>query len=191
MCDSGEVSGKGLAWHGVGAGNISTATGRAFNKTMEQRRAEYAKAPKVGSKTVFPEDWDPVDASKAGDGNAFRDIGALLRAKADEDSAKNSQAGLGLSTKAAAVVSDGASTGDDGGGGSDATAATTLKRPAATEGAGPPAKKGGGSIDDHVRKRKIEAQVFELRCNLEDEEVDEAEIEKRCSKFREDLFDAE
>ncbi|ATY63419.1 pre-mRNA splicing factor CWC21 [Cordyceps militaris CM01] len=44
-------------------------------------------------------------------------------------------------------------------------------------------------ILEHDRKREIEVKVFELRDNLEDNEVDEDEIEKQCDELRKKLLD--
>ncbi|KAI0805233.1 cwf21-domain-containing protein [Xylaria sp. FL0064] len=40
---------------------------------------------------------------------------------------------------------------------------------------------------EHDRKREVEVKVFELRDQLEDEGVDEAEIDRRCDALREEL----
>ncbi|PHH83751.1 hypothetical protein CDD82_3825 [Ophiocordyceps australis] len=42
-------------------------------------------------------------------------------------------------------------------------------------------------ILEHNRKRQIEVKVFELREELEDEEVAEEEIERRCDELRQKL----
>ncbi|KAM4068119.1 hypothetical protein HRG_009595 [Hirsutella rhossiliensis] len=42
-------------------------------------------------------------------------------------------------------------------------------------------------ILEHDRKRQIEVKVFELRDQLEGEEVDEDEIERRCDELRQKL----
>ncbi|KAF3770435.1 hypothetical protein M406DRAFT_34576 [Cryphonectria parasitica EP155] len=42
-------------------------------------------------------------------------------------------------------------------------------------------------ILEHDRKREIEVKVFELRDELEDQEVDEDEIEERCEALRKKL----
>ncbi|KJZ72858.1 Pre-mRNA-splicing factor CWC21 [Hirsutella minnesotensis 3608] len=42
-------------------------------------------------------------------------------------------------------------------------------------------------ILEHDRKRQIEVKVFELRDQLEEEEVDEEEIERRCDELRDKL----
>ena len=42
-------------------------------------------------------------------------------------------------------------------------------------------------ILEHERKRKIEAEVFELRDKLEEEGVDEDEIDDRCDALRKEL----
>ncbi|KAI2470645.1 cwf21-domain-containing protein [Annulohypoxylon bovei var. microspora] len=42
-------------------------------------------------------------------------------------------------------------------------------------------------ILEHDRKREVEVKVFELRDQLEDEEVDEDEIDKRCDALRKEL----
>ncbi|GAB0137446.1 RNA-splicing factor [Epichloe bromicola] len=47
-------------------------------------------------------------------------------------------------------------------------------------------------ILEHDRKRQIEVKVFELRDQLEEEEIDDDEIDKRCDDLREKLLaDAE
>ncbi|PSR77977.1 pre-mRNA splicing factor CWC21 [Coniella lustricola] len=43
-------------------------------------------------------------------------------------------------------------------------------------------------ILEHDRKREIEVKVFELRDELEDQEVDEDEIEDRCEALRKKLM---
>ncbi|TQS33583.1 hypothetical protein Golomagni_06068, partial [Golovinomyces magnicellulatus] len=43
-------------------------------------------------------------------------------------------------------------------------------------------------ILEHDRKRDVEVKVFELRDQLEDEEVDEDEIDKRCDELRKKLL---
>ncbi|KAI8715458.1 Cwf21 domain-containing protein [Fusarium sp. LHS14.1] len=43
-------------------------------------------------------------------------------------------------------------------------------------------------ILEHDRKREVEVKVFDLRDQLEDEEVDEEEIEKRCDELRQKLL---
>ncbi|OAQ68074.1 pre-mRNA splicing factor CWC21 [Pochonia chlamydosporia 170] len=43
-------------------------------------------------------------------------------------------------------------------------------------------------ILEHDRKRQIEVKVFDLRDKLEEEEVDEEEIEKRCDELRDKLL---
>ena len=47
---------------------------------------------------------------------------------------------------------------------------------------------GNAEICDHNRKREVEAKVFELRDELEEAEVDEAEIEERCDALRKELL---
>ncbi|KHO00734.1 pre-mRNA splicing factor CWC21 [Metarhizium album ARSEF 1941] len=42
-------------------------------------------------------------------------------------------------------------------------------------------------ILEHDRKRQIEVKVFDLRDRLEDEEIDEEVIDKRCDELREKL----
>ncbi|KAI1453609.1 cwf21-domain-containing protein [Annulohypoxylon moriforme] len=42
-------------------------------------------------------------------------------------------------------------------------------------------------ILEHDRKREVEVKVFELRDQLEEEEVDEDEIDKRCDALRKEL----
>ncbi|EQK98818.1 hypothetical protein G6O67_002178 [Ophiocordyceps sinensis] len=42
-------------------------------------------------------------------------------------------------------------------------------------------------ILEHDRKRQIEVKVFDLRDQLEDEDVDELEIERRCDELRKKL----
>ncbi|KAG5982727.1 RNA-splicing factor [Claviceps digitariae] len=42
-------------------------------------------------------------------------------------------------------------------------------------------------ILEHDRKRQIEVKVFELRDQLEEEEIDDDEIDKRCDDLREKL----
>ncbi|QUC22290.1 uncharacterized protein UV8b_06531 [Ustilaginoidea virens] len=42
-------------------------------------------------------------------------------------------------------------------------------------------------ILEHDRKRQIEVKVFELRDKLEEEEVDEEEIDRRCDELRDRL----
>ncbi|GJN66588.1 pre-mRNA splicing factor CWC21 [Purpureocillium lilacinum] len=42
-------------------------------------------------------------------------------------------------------------------------------------------------ILEHDRKRQIEVKVFELRDKLEDDEVDEEEIDRRCDELRQKL----
>ncbi|KAI9167461.1 Pre-mRNA-splicing factor CWC21 [Paramyrothecium foliicola] len=44
------------------------------------------------------------------------------------------------------------------------------------------------AILEHDRKREVEVKVFDLRDQLEEEEVDEDEIEKRCNELREKLL---
>ncbi|KAL8365986.1 hypothetical protein RB595_004661 [Gaeumannomyces hyphopodioides] len=44
------------------------------------------------------------------------------------------------------------------------------------------------AILEHDRKREVEVKVFELRDKLEEEEVDEDEIEKRCDELRQTLL---
>ncbi|KAL8336298.1 hypothetical protein RB601_000220 [Gaeumannomyces tritici] len=44
------------------------------------------------------------------------------------------------------------------------------------------------AILEHDRKREVEVKVFELRDKLEEEEVDEDEIEKRCDELRQKLL---
>ncbi|KAG5925319.1 RNA-splicing factor [Claviceps africana] len=43
-------------------------------------------------------------------------------------------------------------------------------------------------ILEHDRKRQIEVKVFELRDQLEEEEIDDDEIDKRCDDLREKLM---
>ncbi|CCE26696.1 RNA-splicing factor [Claviceps aff. purpurea] len=43
------------------------------------------------------------------------------------------------------------------------------------------------AILEHDRKRQIEVKVFELRDQLEEEEIDDDEIDKRCDDLREKL----
>ncbi|KAK7755394.1 RNA-splicing factor [Diatrype stigma] len=43
-------------------------------------------------------------------------------------------------------------------------------------------------ILEHDRKREVEVKVFELRDQLEDEEVDEDEIDTRCDALRKELL---
>ncbi|KAK2590609.1 RNA-splicing factor [Conoideocrella luteorostrata] len=43
-------------------------------------------------------------------------------------------------------------------------------------------------ILEHDRKRQIEVKVFELRDQLEDEEIDDEDIDKRCDELREKLL---
>ncbi|KAH9883587.1 cwf21-domain-containing protein [Xylariomycetidae sp. FL2044] len=42
-------------------------------------------------------------------------------------------------------------------------------------------------ILEHERKREVEVKVFELRDQLEEEEVDEDEIDRRCDQLRKEL----
>ncbi|KAI2638279.1 cwf21-domain-containing protein [Xylaria nigripes] len=42
-------------------------------------------------------------------------------------------------------------------------------------------------ILEHDRKREVEVKVFELRDQLEDEEVEEEEIDRRCDALRKEL----
>jgi hypothetical protein len=44
-------------------------------------------------------------------------------------------------------------------------------------------------ILEHDRKRQVEVKVFELRDQLEEEEVDEDEIDARCDALRKKLLD--
>ena len=44
-------------------------------------------------------------------------------------------------------------------------------------------------ILEHDRKREIEVKVFDLRDELEEQEVDEEEIEKQCDDLRQKLLD--
>ncbi|KFG82132.1 pre-mRNA splicing factor CWC21 [Metarhizium anisopliae] len=43
-------------------------------------------------------------------------------------------------------------------------------------------------ILEHDRKRQVEVKVFDLRDKLEEEEIDEEEIDKRCDELREKLL---
>ncbi|KAM0249956.1 hypothetical protein ACHAP5_002549 [Fusarium lateritium] len=43
-------------------------------------------------------------------------------------------------------------------------------------------------ILEHDRKREVEVKVFDLRDKLEEEEVDEDEIDKRCDELRQKLL---
>ncbi|CRK16815.1 hypothetical protein BN1723_011096 [Verticillium longisporum] len=43
-------------------------------------------------------------------------------------------------------------------------------------------------ILEHDRKREVEVKVFDLRDQLEEEEVDEEEIDKRCDELRQKLL---
>ncbi|KAF4986925.1 hypothetical protein FGRMN_10620 [Fusarium graminum] len=43
-------------------------------------------------------------------------------------------------------------------------------------------------ILEHDRKREVEVKVFDLRDKLEEEEVDEDEIDKRCDELRKKLL---
>ncbi|KAL9949425.1 RNA-splicing factor [Verticillium nonalfalfae] len=43
-------------------------------------------------------------------------------------------------------------------------------------------------ILEHDRKREVEVKVFDLRDQLEEEEVDEEEIDKRCDALRQKLL---
>ncbi|CAM1502961.1 Fc.00g077370.m01.CDS01 [Cosmosporella sp. VM-42] len=43
-------------------------------------------------------------------------------------------------------------------------------------------------ILEHDRKREVEVKVFDLREKLEEEEVDEDEIEKKCDELRKKLL---
>ncbi|OAA44759.1 pre-mRNA splicing factor CWC21 [Metarhizium rileyi] len=43
-------------------------------------------------------------------------------------------------------------------------------------------------ILEHDRKRQIEVKVFDLRDKLEEEEIEEEEIDKRCDQLREKLL---
>ncbi|KAM5345404.1 hypothetical protein ACJ41O_011266 [Fusarium nematophilum] len=43
-------------------------------------------------------------------------------------------------------------------------------------------------ILEHDRKREVEVKVFDLRDKLEEEEVDEDEIERRCDELRQKLL---
>ncbi|ETR99162.1 cwf21-domain-containing protein [Trichoderma reesei RUT C-30] len=44
------------------------------------------------------------------------------------------------------------------------------------------------AILEHDRKREIEVKVFELRDQLEEEEVEEEEIDRRCDELRKKLL---
>ena len=44
------------------------------------------------------------------------------------------------------------------------------------------------AILEHERKREVEVKVFELRDKLEEEEVEEDEIDKRCDELRQKLL---
>ncbi|RSM17928.1 Pre-mRNA-splicing factor CWC21 [Fusarium ambrosium] len=43
-------------------------------------------------------------------------------------------------------------------------------------------------ILEHDRKREVEVKVFDLRDQLEEEEVDEEEIDRRCDELRQKLL---
>ncbi|KLU81488.1 pre-mRNA-splicing factor cwc-21 [Magnaporthiopsis poae ATCC 64411] len=44
------------------------------------------------------------------------------------------------------------------------------------------------AILEHERKREVEVKVFELRDKLEEEELEEDEIDKRCDELRQKLL---
>ena len=50
------------------------------------------------------------------------------------------------------------------------------------------AVEGNKEINEHNRKREVEAQVYALRDELEEEDVPEDEIDKKCDELRQELL---